>query len=171
MPIQLPRTLKNLNLFIDGRGHAGHVNDITLPKLSIKTEELRAGGMDVPVHIDVGMEKMECSFVLSDFNPDVFRSFGLMDGAEVPVVIRGATQAQGSPKVQAVVITLRGGFKTIDSGVWKVGDKHTLTVTAAVTYYKLTVDGEDLVEIDAINMIRRVNGIDHLEAQRNAIGL
>lgn len=171
MPIQLPRVLKNLNLFIDGRGHAGHVDEITLPKLSVKAEEHRAGGMDMPVELDMGLEKLECTFKLSDFNPDVFRSFGLLDGMGVPVVIRGATQAQGSTQVQAVVLTLRGGFKAIEAGTWKPGDKNALTITASLTYYKLTVDGEELVEIDAVNMIRRVDGIDHLEAQRNAIGL
>ena len=31
MAIQLPRVLKNLNLFIDGRGYAGRVDEIALP--------------------------------------------------------------------------------------------------------------------------------------------
>lgn len=71
--IQFPRILKNLNLFVDGRGHAGHVDEVTLPKLTIKTEEHRAGGMDLPVELDMGMEKLEASIVLSDTNPDIFR--------------------------------------------------------------------------------------------------
>ena len=59
MSIETPRVLKNMNLFVDGRGYAGRVDEIELPKLTLKTEEHRAGGMDVPVLIDLGMDKME----------------------------------------------------------------------------------------------------------------
>ncbi len=45
----LPKILKNFNAFVDGRGYAGRIDEISLPKLSIKTEEHRAGGMDIPV--------------------------------------------------------------------------------------------------------------------------
>ena len=38
-------------------------------------------------------------------------------------------------------------------------------------YYKLEIGGRELVEIDVENMIRRVDGVDQLEAQRNALGL
>ena len=43
MAIELPRVLKNMNLFVDGRGYAGRVDEIQLPKLTLKTEEHRAG--------------------------------------------------------------------------------------------------------------------------------
>lgn len=48
----LQKILKNFNAFVDGRGYAGRIDEISLPKLSIKTEEHRAGGMDIPVAID-----------------------------------------------------------------------------------------------------------------------
>ena len=35
----IPRVLKNFNLFVDGRGLAGTVSTLTLPKLSTKMEE------------------------------------------------------------------------------------------------------------------------------------
>jgi len=50
----LPKILKNFNVFVDGRGYAGKIDEITLPKLTIKTEEYRAGGM--------GMEKLEADY-------------------------------------------------------------------------------------------------------------
>lgn len=171
MAIQFPRILKNMNLFVDGRGHAGHVDEVTLPKLTIKTEDHRAGGMDIPVELDMGMERLETTLILSDTNPDIFRSFGLLDSEGIPLTVRGATQRQGSATVQAVTVNLRGGWREIDMGAWKPGDRNTMTIAAALSYYKLTVDDEELVEIDAINMIRKINGVDQLAAQREAIGL
>ena len=61
----LPKILKNFNAFVDGRGYAGRIDEISLPKLSIKTEEHRAGGMDIPVAIDMGMEKLEAELTFS----------------------------------------------------------------------------------------------------------
>lgn len=171
MAIQLPRVLKNLNLFLDGTGYAGRVDEVTLPKLTIKTEEHRAGGMDLPVALDMGMEKLEITMVLSDFEPEVFASFGLLDSEGKPITVRGAFQAQGSADVLAVAISMRGGWKELDAGKWKAGDKSTLTVTGALSYYKLEAGGTELVEIDAINMVRRIGGADQLAAVRDAIGL
>nr|WP_262363471.1 phage major tail tube protein [Xylella fastidiosa] len=51
--------LKHLNLFIDGKGYAGQVEEINLPKLTLKTEEFRGGGMLAPVELTMGLEKLE----------------------------------------------------------------------------------------------------------------
>ncbi|HYD66995.1 phage major tail tube protein [Azospirillum sp.] len=171
MAIQLPRVLKNLNLFMDGIGYAGRVDEVTLPKLSIKAVEHRAGGMDLPVQLDMGLTAMEIAMVLSDFEPEVFRSFGLLDSAGTPITVRGAFQAQGSADVLAVSIAMRGGWKTLDAGKWKPGEKSILTVTGALSYYKLMVGSETLVEIDAVNMVRIIDGVDQMKAMRDAIGL
>ena len=168
--IQYPRVLKNMNLFVDGRGYAGRIDEIELPKLTLKTEEHRAGGMEVPVEVDLGMEKLETSLTLSDYDPEVFRLFGLLDRQDTPVTIRGAIQRQGEP-AQAVAVSLRGGWKEIDSGTWKPGDKSTLKVSVALNYFRLTIAGEEVVEVDAKNLVRKVGGIDQMAEIRNAIGL
>ena len=168
--IQYPRILKNMNLFVDGRGYAGRVDEIELPKLSLKTEEHRAGGMDLPIEVELGMEKLESNLTISDYDPEVFKLFGLLDRQDTPVTVRGAIQRQGET-AQAVVIALRGGWKEIDSGTWKPGDKSTLKVAVAVNYFKLTIAGQEIVEIDAIYLVRKVGGVDQMADIRNAIGM
>lgn len=168
--IQLPKVLKNMNLFVDGRGYAGRVDEIQLPKLTLKTEEHRAGGMDVPVEIDLGMEKLEAELTISDYDPEVFKLFGLLDGASTQITVRGAIQAQGEG-AKPVTINLRGGWKAIEPSSWKPGDKSTLKVSVAASYYKLTIDGQELIEIDAINLVRKVGGVDQMAKVRQAIGL
>jgi len=170
MAIELPRVLKNMNLFVDGRGYAGRIDEIELPKLTLKTEEHRAGGMDLPVEIDLGMDKLEAQLTISDYDPEVFKLFGLLDNAATQITIRGAIQAQGS-EAKPVAIQLRGGWKELDAGTWKPGDKSTLKVSVAASYYKLSIDNEELVEIDAINLVRRVGGVDQMQAIRAAIGI
>lgn len=168
--IEYPRLLKNMNLFVDGRGFAGRIDEIELPKLTLKTEEHRAGGMDLPVEVELGMEKLESTFTISDYDPEVFRLFGLLDAENVQLTIRGAIQKQGE-SVQPVTVNLRGGWKEIDSGTWKPGDKSTLKVAVAVSYFKLAIDGNEIIEVDALNLVRRVGSRDQMADIRSAIGL
>lgn len=168
--IQYPRILKNMNLFVDGRGYAGRVDEVELPKLTLKTEEHRAGGMDIPIEVDLGMEKMESSLTISDYDPEVFKLFGLLDKQDTQITLRGALQRQGEDAIPAV-LNLRGGWKELDQGTWKMGDKSVLKVSVAVNYCKLTIDGEEVLEVDAKNLIRKLGGVDQMARIRDAIGL
>lgn len=165
----IPKILKNFNLFVDGRGYAGRVDEVTLPKLSIKTEEFKGGGMDVPIELDMGMNKLECDLTISEYDPEIVKMFGLRSGAQVPLTLRGGLD--GEEGVSPVVVTLTGAWRELDFGGWKPGEKAPLKVSVAVRYYRLEIDGQELVEIDAENMVRKINGTDQLEAIRGALGM
>lgn len=168
MPIAKLR--KEINLFVDGRGYAGRVTEFDPPKLSVKTEEHRAGGMDAPLEIDMGLEKLECMLTLADFDADALKSFGLI-GDSVAVSLRGAQQDRKTGATEALVYQLRGRFREVDPGTWKPGEASPLKLTAALEYYKLEVGGETIHEIDVINMVRVIDGTDQMEAMRQALGL
>ena len=85
----IPNVLKNFNLFIDGRGYAGVVEELNLPKINLKLEEHRVGGMDTPIQLTQGIDKLEADFTLSEYDPLVIQEFGLVDGAQVPLKFRG----------------------------------------------------------------------------------
>lgn len=165
-----PRVLKNFNLFVDGRGYAGRIDELELPELTVKTEEHRAGGMDAPIDIDLGLEAMEATATLSDYDENVIRLFGLANGSAVQVTARGAMQRDGEAVVP-VVCNLRGSIKGMATGSWAAGEKATLELTFAVRYYRLEIGGENLIEIDVENMIRKIGGTDQLEGIRSAIGV
>ncbi|GHM58164.1 MAG: phage major tail tube protein [Candidatus Mesenet longicola] len=166
----LPKILKNFNVFVDGRGYAGRIDEITLPKLTIKTEEYRAGGMDIPVSIDMGMEKLEAELTFAEYDTELFRLFGLTDGNSVPLTLRGGLRGNNN-NIEAVVINLRGTFRELDFGNWKPGEKATLKCMVNAHYYKLTIGGKELIEIDAENMMRKINGVDQLALLQTALGL
>ena len=60
--------------------------------------------MDAPIDIDLGMEKMECQFTLVDFDAELMKLFGLVDGNAVQVTLRGALCDDNS--VTPMVISL-----------------------------------------------------------------
>lgn len=166
----LQNILKNMNLFIDGVGYAGNVEELTPPKLTMKTEEFRNGGMDAAVEVEMGMEKLEASFSLTKYDANVLKVMGLAPGNTKPLTFRGSVSSEDGTE-KPVVIQLQGMLKEVDQGSWKPGDKTTLKGSVAVRYYKHTIDGEVIHEIDVPNMIRMVNGVDQLAATRQNIGI
>ncbi|QHG66586.1 phage major tail tube protein [Pseudomonas putida] len=166
----IPETLANLNLFVDGVSFQGDVPNLTLPKLTLKMEEHRPGGMDMPVEMDLGMEKQEAAFTTTGVRREALKFFGLADGSGFNGTFRGAFKGLKG-KITPVVVTLRGTLKEIDMGDWKSGDKAEIKHSVGLSYYKLEVDGRLLYEIDALGMKRVIDGVDQLAAQRAALGL
>jgi P2 family phage contractile tail tube protein len=165
----LPRHLRNFNIMIDGVGFAGRADEVILPTLSLATEEHRAGGMDSPVDVDMGMELMELSVVISDYDESIFTGFGLL-GPGVPLTLRGAIQRQGED-AQAVVVKMLGGLKSRGPGPFTTGGKQTTELTYSLRKYSESINGTEYVNIDVENMVRVINGVDQLASQRAAIGL
>ena len=69
---------------------AGQVMEVNLPKLTVKMEEHRDGGMDAPAEIDMGLEKLECNFSTSRIDAGLLRSWGLAPGNLVPLTFSAA---------------------------------------------------------------------------------
>ncbi|MGY2170549.1 phage major tail tube protein [Pseudomonas gingeri] len=166
----IPETLSNLNLFVDGVSFQGDVPSLTLPKLTLKMDEHRGGGMDVPVELEMGMEKQEAAFTTTGVRRESLKFFGLADGSAFNSVFRGAYKGLKG-KITPVIVTLRGTLKEVDMGDWKSGEKAEIKHSVALIYYKLEVDGRVVYEIDALGMKRVINGVDQLAAQRQALGL
>jgi len=163
--------LKNLNLFVDGRGFAGKVTEIELPKLTMKTSEYRAGGMDAPVEIEMGMEKLETTFTLNGYDPEVLKLFGLAPGNSKSLTLRGTLLNQENGTEQPILVNLRGMLREVDMGTWKPGEDATLKVAVALAYYKLTHNGVVIYEIDPAGMKRIINGVDQLASTRTNLGI
>lgn len=166
----IPEILSQCALFVDGVSFSGDVPSMTLPKLTVKSEEYRGGGMSGPVDMPTGLEKMEAAWVTNGVRKESLKFFGLADQTACNVVFRGSFKDQkGTTK--AVMVTLRGALKEIDMGEWKPGDKSEIKHAMSVTYYKLEIDGRVMYEIDFANMIQVINGVDQLAADRSALGL
>ena len=63
----LPRKLKLMNFLADGNSYRGQVTEITQPKLAMKLEEYRAGGMIGPVKVNLGVEGLEAQFKMGGY--------------------------------------------------------------------------------------------------------
>lgn len=169
----LPKKLKHMNLFNDGISYVGQCGSVTLPKLARKMEQFRAGGMDGPAKVDLGHsdDGIQLEWTLGGWDLTALKQFGITKVDGVMLRFAGSVQRDDTGEVSAVEVVVRGRHEEIDQGESKPGEDTEHKYVTACSYYKLTVDGEVIIEIDLLNFIFMVDGEDLLAAHRQAIGL
>lgn len=161
---------KNINLFIDGRGMAGQLNEFTPPVLEQLTEEYRGGGMLGPIKLPMGLAALAASFSLIKYDADVLALFGVVAGQQINCTAREALESHDGT-VTAVAHVMRGKLVKLDSGTVEPGKPTPLQGEMTLTYYRLEHGGRVLQEVDLENMVHIVDGVDQLAGQRAALGL
>jgi P2 family phage contractile tail tube protein len=169
----MPRKLKNFNIFNDANSYQGIAKNITLPALARKMEPYRGGGMNGPVEADMGLsdDGIQVEWTLGGWDLLAIRQWGATSASAVALRFTGAVQQDDTGATLAVEVVMRGRHKEIDFGNAEPGGDTEHSITTTCTYYKLSVDGEVLVEIDILNMVEIVNGDDILADQRAALGI
>ncbi|CAG9246122.1 Major tail tube protein [Burkholderia diffusa] len=167
----LPRKLKGFNLFQNGENFVGQVAEVTLPKLTRKMEDWQGGGMGGPIKVDFGNEGIQMEWTAGGFMKSVLQQYGITQHDGVLLRFAGGYQAEDSASVDAIEIVIKGRHSEIDPGTAKSKEDTSFKVTTVASYYKLSINGEDIIEIDFVNMIEKINGSDLFETLRKAIGL
>ncbi|KMK50487.1 major tail tube protein [[Actinobacillus] muris] len=166
----LPRKLKNFNGSVDSVSYHGEITEVTLPKLTQKMEEYRSGGMFAPVKVNLGHELLEAEFKVGGLTTSLLKLYG--KGIQDTMFrFNGAYQQDDTDEVSAVDILMKGRIEEIDGGNSKAGDDTEFSYKMALSYYKLSVDGADIIEIDVLNYVFKVDGKDLLSEHRKAMGL
>lgn len=83
----------------------------------------------------------------------------------------GSYESDETGEVIPVEIVVRGRHKTISMGEASKGDNNQIQTTTTVSYYKLTVDGEVLIERDVPGYVFKVRGEDMYAKRRQALGV
>lgn len=166
----LPPKLKNFNLFVDGASFLGLAKQIELPKIAMAGEEYRGAGMLGPVDMDMGLEKLEMTATYGGLIPEVMEQIGhpQVDGLQLRYV--GAYQADDTGDVLAAELVTRGRHKEMDPGSAEAGEDTEWKVQSTLSYLKWSTSSITRLEIDVINSVYAVNGVDRMAAIRAAIG-
>lgn len=167
----LPQKLKNFNLFNDGNSYLGVIEEFTQPKIALAMEEWRGGGMLGPIKVDMGLQLMEAEWTNGGLVRQTMRQFGLtrVDGVLLRLV--GAYQADDGSGVDQVEIVMRGRHEELDMGNAKAGENTSHKQKFPLAYYKLSINGRVEMEIDMLNSVFIVDGVDRYAEIRSAIGL
>ena len=161
-------TIRDGVMSFAGISYAGNIMEFTLPDFMLKTEEYRAGGMDAPIALDMGMDALKISAVLNSFSDDVLSLFG----TRVTFVARMGLQSEVFSAVYRNYVFSGYGLVTgVKRGTIKSGDLAQITVEMTLDVAKDTIDGEINTFIDIKNGIRTIGGVDQLLGKKLALGI
>ena len=167
----LPRKLVNFATFADGVNYMGEMPEVTLPKLTRKLEEYRAGGMEGPIDLDFGQEKMEAELKGAGWVKGLTSKWGAGTHDAVLLRFAGAIRTDDTEAVMAAEVVMRGRLAERDSGTNKAGELTEQTYKYTLSYYKEVIDGEVVIEIDLVNLVCIIDGEDRNSAIRAALGI
>ncbi len=164
--------LSKWSIWVDGIGKAGNAKEYTPPVLEVLTTDFQAGDMDMPVPVDDGMSPMESNFSLFGIDMAVLPLFGFRQGSRTAVSVR-STYTDRSGTTVDLVEELGGMITKIERDTQDTGSQRdkAMKITMKLDYYKVSSAGVVLIEIDPINHVRSLGGVDMLEGIRTALQL
>ena len=166
----LPRKLKAMALFVDGQHYAGECTEVTPPTLERETEDYRAGGMNGPVKLDMGGSELTMKLKMAGHVAAMVAQYGgSLSGTQLRLV--QAVQADDAEAVQGVELVARGRMTKFDPRTAKVGELTEHEYEFALTYIKWVDNGTTQVEVDYVNMIENVGGVDRMAQTRAVLGI
>lgn len=161
---------KNFNLFIAGKSYVGKASEFNAPELEEENQEYRAAGMDMAIDVSTGMKKLTADFTLNSHSKEVLALYGVSSGTKTVFIVREAMESfDGS--VTAVVHTMEGKIIKISQGTSKPGEPPKDKYDLSLVYYKQEIGGKVVHEIDAMNTVRIIDGVNVLAEITNALGI
>lgn len=169
----VPEKLINFRVYEDGTDLLG-VADAELPSIEPMTDSVKgagiAGEVDAPVLGQFGSMTLKLNW------RTVTRPLlSLAQQKAHNLDLRGAIQvfnaAAGEYIVQPLKATVRAIPKKTEPGKLDVASSQDSSNEFEVIYYKVTLNGEVMVEIDKYNYVCVIAGTDYLATVRAALGL
>lgn len=168
------RKLENANVYDAVLGSLlGRASEVELPSITAIMSDHEALGMNAKLELPTGIDKLEAKIRWNSQYPDAVKRYGsVYDSVQLQVRSSSAIYEGGSrTEEQPVVVFLRGTPKMVAGGTFKQNAFEGAETDLNVTYFRLRINGEDLVEIDALNNIYKVAGVDKLAQYRANLGI
>lgn len=155
----------------EGAAYPNVVKEVKVPDFKRKYEAFKAGGMDTPIHVDLGGEAMEAELTIAGLTPDqIVKDFMAKKHMGKTWSYRGYYRDQETGQGYGVEIVMRGRHN-IDNPSAKPGEAGEAKVKVHLSYYKLVIEGRTLIEIEPTAAKHFVDGEDKLADARNFLGL
>ena len=162
----------NARVYIDDTDFIAKASEVDLPKIKFKYADTKALGLYAESELPTGLDKMESRFMFNSIYGD-FLAIASEPFKAHKVIVRGTMQSWTTDGVSSEVpvkAELKGFFKEFDAGKIKGREGSEAEATMNVIYFKLEVDNKEIIEIDTINNIYKVKGVDRLKDYKANLG-
>lgn len=164
--------ITNANIYVNGASLLGRADEVKLPDVTAIMQEHKALGMIGKIELPAGFDKLEGEIKWNSLYKDVasavanpFRAVQLQCRSSIETY-----GAQGRSQQVSLVTYLTVMFKKNPLGTYKQLENADFASSFSATYLKQVIDGEDVLELDYMANIFRVNGDDMLADFRSNIG-
>ena len=166
---RLPSMLEDINAHFGDESFAGLCNTVSLPKIVVKTVDQVLSGVAGDVERSIGkLEKLECEVTISDYSSKIIGFVGDDSSRDEVFIVRGYVKTDAGE--MAVAVKMQGLWKSIEhGGEFKPEEEASMKFAIAVEVYTLEIDGKEIIHIDKMLNIFRINGIDRNEKKRAAL--
>ncbi len=169
---KIPEKINAFNVYKQGNKLVGLSDEIKLPDFESLTETISGAGIlgeiDSPtVGLFSGME-MEIPF--RQLTKSIADLMNPLKG--VDLTLRGSSQvtdSAGNVSFEGIRVVVRGRNKSLTGGKFKQGAGTGSSVKLELTYCKIEIAGKDIIELDKLNCVYKVNGVDILSKVRSLI--
>ncbi len=158
------------NVYSAGRKFVGISDEVTLPDFEALTETLSGAGIlgeiDEPLLGHFGASEIEIPFRTMD--DDMFKLVNQQSA--VDLTLRMSTQAIDQSKMSTDFlpsrIVIKGKNKALTGGSVKQGAGTKSSVKVEILYILIEVNKKKKFELDKLNFVYKVNGVDLLKKVR-----
>jgi len=170
----IPDKLANFKVYLEGKTDLLGMADLTLPNIEHLTETIKGAGLLGEFEtLTLGHTKsMKTTLTWRTVTNDQMTLSSLISHK---LDIRGAFQefdrTKGQMVTRSVKVLIQGNVPGNDLGKLEVGATSGGSTTLEVLYIKVDIDGKNKLEIDKLNFIYSVNGVDQLKDMRKALGM
>ena len=180
MATNIPQQLRFANFYLNnavdatvhGAGnYAGRLEEFTPCSLAIMTAEHHAGTLDSPLLLDMGMEALVARAIINGYDANLLNSFGLANANAINCSVKAGLEDHNGV-TKSLEFKMRGSIVSMPFGrIQGRGAVPKTMIQIACSKYEIYIAGIEHIYIDVLNSIRRIGGVDRLEALRDAAGI
>ena len=168
----IPESVHSANVYTHGVRLLGTTGEVTLPSLEALSETIAGFGIlgeyESPTPGHFGSLEQELEF--RTFDEGLFEVIRNEDQDGVDLTLRAAQMSRkstGAIGLTGLKVIVRGMLKMFGDGTVKQTSPIGTKIKLELLYYKLVVDGKERIELDKLNGVYKVNGVDRLARVRS----
>jgi Phage tail tube protein FII len=147
--------------------------EVTLPEITNLTAEVTGAGISGTFE-SVVLGHLEAMTLTLNFRTLVKDAVTLAEPRDHTIDLRAAQQSKDTVSGRTVVTPVKHVMvvkpKKLSPGKLAPASAADASGEYAVTYWATYIDGKNVLEIDILNFIYKVNGVDYLAEVRTALG-
>ena len=170
--MKIDETVIGFAVYEDANEYLG-ITEVSLPEISNMTEEISGAGIGGKIE-SVILGAIESMTTTLNFRTVTKNAIKLHEPRQHHIDLRAAQQQKDTTKGITEVVKVKHILvltpKKLNPGKVATASAAEVSGEYATSYFATYIDGKKMLEIDPLNYIYYVNGVDYLAEVRRALG-